>query len=103
MVDDTGNRWSSKLPELPKRMGTIGTLAKFDAQFFGIHFKQAHVMDPQGRMLMEKAYESILDAGIHPKAMRGTKTGVFIGVSYVESENTFVYGKNVEGSFGLTG
>jgi hypothetical protein len=36
---------------------------KFDASFFGIHNKEAESMDPQCRMLLEKTYEAIVDAG----------------------------------------
>jgi len=47
----------------PKRHGKLKDLAKFDAMFFGIHPKQANVMDPQLRMLLEVTYEALLDAG----------------------------------------
>ena len=48
---------------LPKRNGKIKDLSKFDATFFGVHPKQATYMDPQLRILMELAYEAIIDAG----------------------------------------
>lgn len=47
MVDDDEKRWRNTNPEIPKRMGKIHNLEKFDATFFGVHFKQAHTMDPQ--------------------------------------------------------
>jgi acyl transferase domain-containing protein len=50
-------------PDIPARMGRIYNINKFDASFFGIHNKQVQAMDPQGRMLMEKTYEAIVDAG----------------------------------------
>lgn len=48
-------------------------------------------MDPMCRMLMEHAYEAIIDAGINPRQLRGTKTGVFIGATFSESEKTWLY------------
>jgi fatty acid synthase len=48
---------------LPKQTGKISNITKFDAAFFGINYKQAHIMDPQCRMLLEKTYEAIVDAG----------------------------------------
>lgn len=66
---------------------------KFDAVFFGVHFKQAHTMDPMCRMLLEHAYEAVIDAGINPKQLRGTRTGVFIGACFSESEKTWFYEK----------
>lgn len=103
MVDDKSSRWPHYSPEIPKRMGNIGPLDRFDAQFFGVHFKQAHSMDPQGRILIEKAYEAIMDAGVNPKAMRGSRTGVFIGACFAEAEKTWFYDRVTEGGFGITG
>ena len=50
-------------PEIPPRTGKLYNIEKFDASFFGIHNKQAQNMDPQCRMLLEKTYEAIVDAG----------------------------------------
>lgn len=41
MVDDDERRWRHTNPEIPKRMGKVCSLEKFDATFFGVHFKQA--------------------------------------------------------------
>ena len=48
---------------LPARSGKLKEIDKFDAKFFGIAPKQADRMDPQLRILLEVAYESIVDAG----------------------------------------
>ena len=45
------------------------------------------------RMLMEHAYEAIVDAGINPKQLRGTKMGVFVGACFSEAEKTWFYEK----------
>jgi len=50
-------------PEIPARTGKLFSIDKFDASFFGIHNKQAESMDPQCRLLLEKTYEAIVDAG----------------------------------------
>ncbi|KAM7359337.1 fatty acid synthase 3 [Cochliomyia hominivorax] len=103
MVDDDERRWRHFNPEIPKRSGKIYELEKFDATFFGVHFKQAHTMDPQTRILMEVAYEAVIDAGVNPKTLRGTKTGVYIGSCISESEKTWFYEKVSSGGFGITG
>ena len=103
MIDDDEKRWRHTNPEIPKRMGKISDLDKFDAPFFGVHYKQAHTMDPQGRMLIEHAYEAVLDAGVNPKSIRGSRTGVFIGSCFNESEKTWLYEKLSKEGFGLTG
>ncbi|XP_053963784.1 fatty acid synthase [Anastrepha ludens] len=103
MVDDDERRWRHFNPEIPKRAGKIHDLEKFDATFFGVHFKQAHTMDPQTRILIETAYEAVIDAGINPKNLRGTKTGVYVGSCISESEKTWFYEKVSSGGFGITG
>jgi fatty acid synthase len=49
--------------EFPKFAGRVPNISKFDASFFGINYKQAHIMDPQCRLLLERVYEAIVDAG----------------------------------------
>uniref|UniRef100_A0A336LXI7 CSON005087 protein n=1 Tax=Culicoides sonorensis TaxID=179676 RepID=A0A336LXI7_CULSO len=90
MVDEDERRWKHLDPRIPKRHGKIYDLDKFDASFFGIHNRQANNMDPQGRVLLETAYVSIMDAGINPQEIRGKKVGVFIGLTYNEAEK-FTY------------
>lgn len=48
---------------LPKRNGKLKDISHFDAAFFGVHPKQANSMDPQLRLMLEIAYEAIVDAG----------------------------------------
>lgn len=78
MVTDDNARWLHYHPEIQKRMENIYDIDKFDAHIFGDHSKQAETLDPQGRMLQERAYEAITDAGVHPRLLRGSRTVVFI-------------------------
>jgi len=86
MIVEDESRFSGKMFGLP-RFGKIKDLSSFDASFFGVHPKQAHVMDPQIRILLEVTYEAIVDAGINPSTIRGSRTGVFIGLSITESDD----------------
>nr|CAI5836391.1 unnamed protein product [Callosobruchus analis] len=80
------SRWTYKHPEVPPRSGQVPVINKYDAGFFGIHEKHAHAFDCMGRMIQEKAIEALMDAGINPVDLEGSRTGVFVGVCYSENE-----------------
>ena len=60
--------------------GFIDEVGRFDSQFFGIAPREAEVMDPQHRLMLEVAWEALEDAGIAPDRLNGSPTGVFMGI-----------------------
>ncbi|XP_054160842.1 fatty acid synthase-like [Oppia nitens] len=79
-ADDGDCRWPKDLYGINSRQGKVRDFDRFDVFFFGIT-EQLMEIDPQSRKLLETTYEAIVDAGINPSSLSGTKTGVYIGVS----------------------
>ncbi|MBK4995869.1 type I polyketide synthase [Pseudomonas sp. S37] len=64
--------------------GTLGDISAFDAGFFSISPREAAMMDPQQRMLLEMCWETFENAGIKPSSLRGSNCGVYLGIAGVE-------------------
>ncbi|XP_020294893.1 fatty acid synthase-like [Pseudomyrmex gracilis] len=91
LITDKHIRWNSEHPDLPKRLGIINNLNKFDAEFFDICDSYANTLDPSLRILLERTYEAIVDAGINPKQLQGRNIATIVATSSIESQSEFVY------------
>lgn len=60
--------------------GYLNHIDLFDESFFRISPKEALLMDPAQRLVLEKAYEALEDAGYSWETLDGSSTGVYIGM-----------------------
>ena len=63
-----------------RRGGFIEELDRFDAGFFGIRPIEARMMDPRQGLLLETSWQALEDAGMDPSPLKGTRTGVYVGL-----------------------
>ena len=62
------------------RGGFLHDAAEFDAGMFGVSPREAVAMDPQQRVLLEVVWEALERSALAPTSLRGTSTGVFVGL-----------------------
>jgi acyl transferase domain-containing protein len=73
-------------PAYVRAGGVLDGPDHFDAAFFGYTAREAELMDPQHRVLLECAWEALESAGYDPRGVPG-RVGVFVG----SGPNTYIF------------
>jgi 3-oxoacyl-(acyl-carrier-protein) synthase/SAM-dependent methyltransferase/acyl carrier protein len=81
--------------------GFLCDVDAFDAEFFGIHPREAASMDPQQRILLELTWEALERANIDPRALMNTRTGIYLGMT--NSDYSRLLLEDARGIDGYTG
>ncbi|CAB3255958.1 unnamed protein product [Arctia plantaginis] len=103
MVTNEEPKWIRNDPDIPKHVGKIKGMDKFDSQFFGVTYHLACVLEPMGRKLLEHTYGAIFDSGTSPQSIRGKKVGVFIGSSFTDNSNLSFFAIKKRNDFVVNG
>ncbi|WP_329562420.1 type I polyketide synthase [Kitasatospora sp. NBC_01266] len=74
-------RWDpAAVPGAPARGGFLADADVFDHEFFTITPREAAVMDPHHRLLLQCAWRALEDSGRPAGRLTGTEVGVYVGV-----------------------
>jgi fatty acid synthase, animal type len=95
LVGDPENRIKFKFSGVASSHGLIKNIEKFDHEAFNVPRPLIELLDPQGKIAIELVYEAIIDAGVSPKSLVGSNTGVFVGCFNYDSLEHWLFNEDL--------
>lgn len=88
----------------PSKWGAfLEDVGGFDADFFSINEREAISIDPQHRVLLETSWQAVEHAGINPRTLAGSQTGVYVGVTHNDYQLVAADAGDLDGTYGFAG
>ena len=79
--EEPADRWPGTGPHRRRSVGGyLQGIEQFDASFFRLSSREAVLMDPQQRLVLETSWEALERWGHRASSLQGRRTGVFVGV-----------------------
>ncbi|MDI3315013.1 MAG: sulfolipid-1 biosynthesis phthioceranic/hydroxyphthioceranic acid synthase [Mycobacterium sp.] len=88
---------------VPRWGAFLDDVAGFDAEFFGLNEREAAAGDPQHRLLLETSWEAVEHAGLSPRTLAGSPTGVFVGLTHGDYQLLAADAHALAEPYGFTG
>ncbi|XP_045205432.2 phenolphthiocerol/phthiocerol polyketide synthase subunit C-like [Mercenaria mercenaria] len=86
-----------------KKAGFIKGHDEWDNKFFGVSDNEAVTVDPQQRIVLDCAHMALEDAGITRQQLKGSQTGVYIGVMNDDYKGMSGFEHKEDSSYSATG
>ncbi|CAH0395941.1 unnamed protein product [Bemisia tabaci] len=100
LVTNDDRKWKETVG-YPGHCGKAFTHEKFDPLFFKVPFSSPTTMDPLAKKCLETSVEAIIDAGVNPKSLAGTRTAVYAVYDFSEFEMSTPYAQSQRALLGV--
>ncbi|XP_072160640.1 fatty acid synthase-like [Bemisia tabaci] len=95
LVTDDDRKWKQGY-SFPTHCGKAFSHDHFDAIFFKVPFNLPYTMDAIAKQSLETSVEAIIDAGVNPKSLAGSRTAVYSMYDFSEMELSIAYTQMVK-------